>query len=166
MMCEHHFQPTTDISDVEWHDIKHDIAIAFDQILYHPESLPEEAESLHRAITNGDCETVINHYSDLFETQDNQESIVFNGLNSDAGETFVLERDHCSCPHGSSVSCNTEFKPYDWFVRAVLLIVQSHSPYSSPVATTAPSDSWEQTANWLSIILNKEVSFHTSGIFK
>lgn len=157
MMCEYHFQPTSDISDVEWHNIKHDIAIAFDQILYHPESLPEEAKPLHRAITNGDCETVINHYSDLFETLNNQESIVFNGLNSNAGETFVLERDNDSCSHGASVSCNTEKKPYDWFVRVALLIVQSHSPCSYQITSTGHPDSWDQTAKWLSIALNKEV---------
>lgn len=158
MMCVHHYQPINDIVDVEWQKIKHDIATTFDQILYHPESLPEEAKLLYRKITNGDSETVINHYSGLFETLNNHESIVLNGLSSDAGETFILEKESYSCSHRVTASCNTEEKPYDWFVRAALLIVQSHSPFSYQITSTAHPDSWDQTAQWLSIILNKEVT--------
>jgi hypothetical protein len=157
MMCVHHFQPTTDITDTEWANIKHDLATAFDQIQRHPETLPKEAKPLQGRITNGDMETVINHHTELYETLNNHESIVFNGLDHAAGETFVLERENRFCAHKASSSCETGSLPYDWLVRAALLIVQSHSPCAYQIASTAHSEDWNQTAKWLSTILNRAV---------
>ena len=157
MMCAHHYQPTADISDTEWERIKHDLSIAFDQIQCHPETLPVEVRSLQRGITNGDKKSSINHHSELYETLNNHEAIVFSGLDHEAGQTFVLERESLSCPHIASASCETESLPYDWFVRAALLIVQSHSPSAYQIVSSAHPDDWNQTAKWLSTILNREV---------
>ena len=81
------------------------------------------------------------------------ERIAFNGVEENAHEDFTLWRTECPNDGGF---CKTDRHPYDFMVKATLIVVYNRVPTSRHVYSDGHDFEWEDAEAWVNEILGTE----------
>lgn len=77
-------------------------------------------------------------------------------LLSSEAETFILPQVH-DPEHQEWERCDTERKPYDWFVVAALILIHHEAPGCYEISSDGNKADWEPVIRWLAPVVGHEL---------
>lgn len=163
MSYVHYYTQKVSVPEEQWAAFKSKLKLAFNNLPDSSTSAGGRYKDRPLVLCSGTGQQAVQEADQLFVTGQGDdfegEAVWINGprlLGLDA-ETFILpnvrDPDNQMWMH-----CNTECKPYDWFVVAALILIHHEAPGCFEVSSDGRREHWEPVIRWLAPVVGHVLS--------
>jgi hypothetical protein len=163
MRYVHYYTQKASVPEEQWADFKSKLKLAFNNLPDSSTSAGGFYKDRPLVLCSGTGQQGVQEADKLFVTGQGDdfegEAVWINGsrlLDLDA-ETFILpnvrDPDNQEWMH-----CNTECKPYDWFVVTALILIHHEAPGCFEISSDGGREHWEPVIRWLVPVVGRVLS--------